>query len=206
MSAHRGSVYWNEYRKRWVMIAVESAGTSFLGEVWFAESDTPLGPWVYARKVVTHDRYSFYNPKQHPMLDKGGGRTLFFEGTYTRTFSGNPDATPRYDYNQIMYRLNLDDARLNLPVPVYRRRNAGRRAELPDRPSRRGESARPRSPVLRPRPLRARHAAGLRWRGRTGEADSEPGGTSRGGRSAEATLLRTPRGGRGIARDERRAP
>ena len=117
--AHRGSVYWNAYRKRWVMITVEIGGTSQLGEVWFAEADTPLGPWAYARKVVTHDHYSFYNPKQHPMFAKDGGRIIFFEGTYTRTFSGNPDPTPLYDYNQIMYRLDLSDKRLSLPVPIY---------------------------------------------------------------------------------------
>ena len=32
----------------------------------------------------------------------------------THTFSGNPDQTPRYDYNQIMYRLDLADERLTL--------------------------------------------------------------------------------------------
>jgi hypothetical protein len=118
--AHGGSVYWNSYRQRWVMIAVESVGgTSFLGEIWFAEGDTPLGPWVYARKIVTHDKYSFYNPKQHPMFDKDNGRIIFFEGTYATTFSGNPDATPRYDYNQIMYQLDLSDRRLALPVAIY---------------------------------------------------------------------------------------
>ena len=48
--AHGGSVYWNNYRKRWVMIAVESYGSSsLLGEIWFAEADTPLGPWTYAQ-------------------------------------------------------------------------------------------------------------------------------------------------------------
>jgi glutamyl/glutaminyl-tRNA synthetase len=118
-SAHGGSVYWNEFRKRWVMIAVQSAGTSYLGEVWYAESDTPLGPWVYARKVVTHDRYSFYNPKQHPFFDKDGGRVIFFEGTYTHTFSGNTEPTPLYDYNQVLYKLNLTDPRLVLPVAFY---------------------------------------------------------------------------------------
>ena len=116
--AHAGSIYWNEYRKRWVMIAVEIMGRSFLGEVWCAEAETPLGPWVYARKIVTHDRYSFYNPKQHPFFSKENGRVLYFEGTYTQTFSGNPVATPRYDYNQILYKLDLDDPRLNLPVLV----------------------------------------------------------------------------------------
>ncbi len=118
--AHGGSVYWNAYRERWVMLSVESFGsTSYLGEVWYAEADTPLGPWAYARKIVTHNKYSFYNPKQHPMLDKDGGRILFFEGTYTTTFSGNPDPTPRYDYNQIMYQLDLSDPRLALPVAIY---------------------------------------------------------------------------------------
>jgi hypothetical protein len=118
--AHGGSVYWNGYRNRWVMITAESFGsTSMLGEVWYAEADTPLGPWVYARKVVTHDKYSFYNPKQQPMFDKDGGRIIFFEGTYTTTFSGNPDPTPRYDYNQVMYQLDLSDPRLALPVPIY---------------------------------------------------------------------------------------
>jgi len=118
--AHGGSVYWNHYRKRWVMIAVESYGTSsMLGEIWFAEADAPLGPWTYARKIVSHDRYSFYNPKQHPMFDKDGGRVIFFEGTYTTTFSGNPNPTPRYDYNQLMYQLDLSDRRLALPVAIY---------------------------------------------------------------------------------------
>jgi hypothetical protein len=117
--AHSGSVSWNAYRRRWVLVAVQSGGTSFLGEVWYAEADTPAGPWAYAVKIVTHDRYSFYNPKLHPMFDKDGGRLIFFEGTYSQTFSGNPDPTPRYDYNQMMYKLDLADPRLALPVAVY---------------------------------------------------------------------------------------
>ena len=48
------------------------------------------------------------------------GRVIYFEGTYVNTFSGNPEKTPRYDYNQIMYKLDLADERLALPVPVYR--------------------------------------------------------------------------------------
>jgi hypothetical protein len=53
------------------------------------------------------------------MFDKDGGRTIFFEGTYTHTFSGNTDQTPRYDYNQIMYKLSLDDPRVAVPVAIY---------------------------------------------------------------------------------------
>lgn len=118
--AHSGSTYWNEYRRRWVMIAVELNGeSSLLGDVWYAEADAPTGPWRYARKIVTHDRYSFYNPKHHPFFDEDGGRLIYFEGTYTHTFSGNERPTPRYDYNQMMYRLDLSQDDLNLPVAFY---------------------------------------------------------------------------------------
>jgi len=125
ITPHGGSVYFNEYRQRWVAIFVQQFGeSSFLGEVWYAEADTPVGPWAYAGKIATHNKYSFYNPKQHPFFDKDGGRVIFFEGTYTFTFSGSlENATPRYDYNQIMYRLNLDDPRLALPVAVYQVRD-----------------------------------------------------------------------------------
>jgi hypothetical protein len=116
--AHNGSVNWNEFRKKWVMIAVEQGGSSsYLGEVWFAEADAPTGPWGPAVKVATHDRYTFYNPRHHPYFDRDGGRVIYFEGTYTNTFSGNPVQTPRYDYNQVMYRLDLGDPRLDFSKP-----------------------------------------------------------------------------------------
>jgi hypothetical protein len=74
---HRSSVQWNDFRRSWIMIGVESFGTSFLGEVWFAEAPTPEGPWEKAVKVVTHNRgttsdYSFYNPALHPYFDEAG--------------------------------------------------------------------------------------------------------------------------------------
>ncbi len=120
---HGGSVAWNAYRRRWIAVVLEAGGSSPLGEIWYAEADTVTGPWVYARKIVTHHRMSFYNPVHHPFLDGEGGRLIYFEGTYTQTFSGNPERTPRYDYNQILYRLDLADPRLALPVPVYRLRD-----------------------------------------------------------------------------------
>ncbi len=121
VTPHNGTVYYNAHRKRWIGIFVQHfGGPSVLGEVWYAEADTPVGPWAYARRIVTHDKYSFYNPKHHPLFDQDSGRTIYFEGTYSFTFSGSEEAaTPRYDYNQIMHRLNLDDPRLTLPVPVY---------------------------------------------------------------------------------------
>jgi hypothetical protein len=105
---HSGTVRWNGHRERWVLVAGEIGGTSHLGEVWYAEADAPTGPFPVAVKIVTHDRYSFYNVCHHDFLDRDGGRTIHFEGTFTRDFSGNPRPVPRADYNQVLYRLDLD--------------------------------------------------------------------------------------------------
>ncbi|HYE98495.1 MAG TPA: hypothetical protein VEJ18_06255, partial [Planctomycetota bacterium] len=110
---HRGSVRWNEHRKRWVMIASRIMGEeSVLGDVHYAEAERPEGPWPKSVKVVGHRKYTFYNPVHHAFFDREGGRIIHFEGTYTTAFSGNDAATPRYEYNQILYRLDLDDPRL----------------------------------------------------------------------------------------------
>jgi hypothetical protein len=121
---------FSSYRQKWTNILLELYGTSLLGEIWYAEADSPLGPWVYATKVVTHDKYSFYNPKQHPTFSRKGSRHLYFEGTYTHTFSQTEHRTPRYDYNQVMYRLDLDDPRLVLPAAVYDAKGQGHAADL----------------------------------------------------------------------------
>lgn len=110
---HSGSVRWNEHRQRWIMIAGQVGGqASNLGEVWYAESRAPSGPFGPAVRIVTHDRQSFYNVNHHAFLDREGGRLIHFEGTYTNTFSGNAEKTPRYDYNQVLYRLDLDNPAL----------------------------------------------------------------------------------------------
>jgi hypothetical protein len=114
------SCFWNSYRKRYIMIASESFGATLLGEVWYSEADRPEGPWVQARKIITHankkgDAHDFYNPTQHPFFDQEGGRVIYLEGSYVNTFSGNSQPTPYYEYNQIMYRLDLADPRLKLP-------------------------------------------------------------------------------------------
>jgi hypothetical protein len=107
------SVNYNPYRKRYIAIGCQVGGSnSMVGEIWYSEAEKPEGPWRWARKIVTHNHYSFYNPVQDAFFDQDGGRIIYFEGTYTGTFSRNEDFTPRYDYNQIMYRLDLSDPRL----------------------------------------------------------------------------------------------
>ncbi|MEZ6186344.1 MAG: hypothetical protein R3F62_15215 [Planctomycetota bacterium] len=112
---HRGSVQ-PDPAGGWTWIVTEGGGeSSHLGEVWFARAPSPLGPWGCARKVVTHQGYSFYNPTQHEFFSDA--RWLYFEGTYTTLFARTPQKTPRYDYNQIVYRLDRQDPRLRLPRP-----------------------------------------------------------------------------------------
>jgi hypothetical protein len=107
-----GSFYWNDHAKRYVMIGLEHLGTSVLGEIWYAESDKLEGPWTRAIKVASHQMQDLYNPKQHPFFDEQGGRLIYFEGTFTNGFSGSKLKTPRYDYNQLMYRLDLEEPRM----------------------------------------------------------------------------------------------
>ena len=110
---HHGAMAWSPYRKKWISIFTQEGGeSSYLGEIYYAEAEAPEGPWRKAVKILTHDRYSFYNPKQHPYFSDEAGRYLFFEGTYSAMFSRKTDPTPLYDYNQIMYRLDLSDRRL----------------------------------------------------------------------------------------------
>jgi hypothetical protein len=115
------SCFWNNYRQRYLMIASEVFGATMLGEIWYSEADRPEGPWVEAKKIITHankkgDAHDFYNPVQHPFFDQEGGRVIYLEGTYVNTFSGNPHPTPYYEYNQIMYRLDLSDPRLRFAM------------------------------------------------------------------------------------------
>jgi len=110
-NVHRGSIFWNNYRKKWILI---SGAT----DTWYSEADTPVGPWVYARKVAEHKSF-LYNPTQHPFFDQKGGAEVFFEGTFTKFFS-KEEIVPYYDYNQMFYKLSLENEQTFLPSPVYR--------------------------------------------------------------------------------------
>lgn len=110
---HSGHIAWNPFRQRWVTVFMEAWGKpSAFGELWYAEAPAPTGPWGKAVKILTHENYTFYNPRLHPEFTPTNSPVLLFEGTYTLTFADKPHPTPRYEYNQILYRLDLDDAAL----------------------------------------------------------------------------------------------
>ncbi len=72
----------------------------------------PFGPWGPAVKVLSHKNYAFYNPALHPEFTSPDSPILLFEGTHSTTFAFHAEPTPRYEYNQILYRLDLDDPKL----------------------------------------------------------------------------------------------
>jgi hypothetical protein len=108
-----GSITWNRFRQRWVTVFLQGLGLfSMSGEIWYAEAASPYGPWGPAVKILSHKNYTFYNPRIHPEFTAEVAPVLLFEGTYTQAFANRPEPTPRYDYNQVLYRLDLDDAQL----------------------------------------------------------------------------------------------
>ena len=116
MRAHRGSIAWNAFRGCWVSVFTEVGGQhSHLGEIWYAEAPSPTGPWGPAIQVASHPGYSFYNPLLHPGFSDEGSPVLVFEGTFTKMFSGTQAAVPRHDYNQVLYRLDLDEPPFTTP-------------------------------------------------------------------------------------------
>lgn len=108
-----GHMVWSGYKRKYVAIVQQKFGKpSGFGEVWYVESQSPYGPWENAVKVVTHDNYTFYNPVIHMEGRDPKSSVLLFEGTYTASFADRPPKTPRWDYTQVLYRLDLDDPRL----------------------------------------------------------------------------------------------
>ena len=84
-----------------------SGASSYLGEIWLASAPSPTGPWTDARKLATHDHYTFYNPILHAESFRDDSPLIHFEGTYVTTFSGHREPTPRWDYNQVLYQVDL---------------------------------------------------------------------------------------------------
>lgn len=107
---HRGAIAWNEHRGKWITIFTQNGGKpSMLGEIWFAEAESPTGPWKNAVKVATHNKYTFYNPQLHPEFVAADSPIVLFEATFTKTFSATTAPSPRHNYNQVLYRLDLND-------------------------------------------------------------------------------------------------
>ena len=87
IKSHNGAVAWNPHRKKWISIFTQEYGdSSYLGEIWYAEAESPAGPWRNAVKIVTHDRYSFYNP--------GSTRTLAAMGVTCTSRGLTPSCSP----------------------------------------------------------------------------------------------------------------
>lgn len=118
-----GSTYWNPYRGKFIAVATAGWGTdnggSPLGEIWYAESTELTGPWEQAVRVITHNvsQMSLYNPISIHPFDKDNGRTIYITGTYSFSFSAASHPTPLYDYNNLVFELDLSqDLPATIPV------------------------------------------------------------------------------------------
>lgn len=110
---HRGSIAWSPFRKRWIAIFTQNLGKpSAFGEIWYSEAESPLGPWQKTIKILSHDNYTFYNPRIQSELTPDDASFILFEGTFTAEFAHHAQPTPRHNYNQILYRLDLDNPKL----------------------------------------------------------------------------------------------
>lgn len=128
-NAAQVAIAWNSYLNLWVNIIQEHMGDTTAGEIWFSTARSPEGPWTNAKKVATHymnnqsyknNSNDLYNPVQHYELqgpEHGDGRYVYFSGTFVNTFSGNMWSTPLYNYNNLMYRLDVNETALQLPSP-----------------------------------------------------------------------------------------
>lgn len=106
--ARADSVAWNVFRKKWILLSKNSGTTT----IFYSEADQPTGPWPRAKAIITHAPYRLYNVLQHPFFDSRDGRIIYLEGTFTAKRSSAKIKVPDYDYNQLMYRLDLSDPRL----------------------------------------------------------------------------------------------
>ena len=111
ISVHKGHIAWHPWSRKWLAIFTQRGGgkecSSSRGEIWLAEASDPIGPYTAARKVLSHDCYTFYNPVLHPQFFSADSPLIHFEGSYTVEFSGNEMPTPRWDYNQVLYQVDL---------------------------------------------------------------------------------------------------
>ena len=112
IALHSGSVEWNAYRKRWIMLASASLAGSTTGDLWYAEADSASGPWGRAVCVASHAAASFEAPCQHAFFDQKDGQLIYFEGGYASPAGGS--LVPRYESNAVMYRIDLADERLKV--------------------------------------------------------------------------------------------
>lgn len=110
---HSGAIAWDNHRRKWIAVFQQDGGAGAKsGNVWYAEADSPFGPWGPAVEVLSHRKHTFYNVRLHPELTGPDAPFVLFEGTYTALFADGAARTPRHEYNQALYRLDLDDPAL----------------------------------------------------------------------------------------------
>ena len=63
--------------REWMVVNNDGSGS--LEDIYATVGDTPLGPWVYAQRIVDFPLMSFYNPSQDVFFNRHGGRRVFLK-------------------------------------------------------------------------------------------------------------------------------
>ena len=123
-----GTVNYNEALGQYLLIT-EYSSTDRRGAIFAGVSSSLTGPWTYVTPVLSHDvtGASCYNPLHMPWMDEEGGRFIYVACSYTAMWSdkNNPNSqwytcltgvdsyqncatpVPRYEYNNMVYRLDV---------------------------------------------------------------------------------------------------
>lgn len=120
-----GSVHWNGFKQKYIAIIGATPGPvpdalhsvasapkpSFDGEIYYAESDSLTSGWSNATLVITHSEseMSCYNPLQLPMYDDDEAGRIYITCTFVNSFSGVVHKQEKYDYNNMVFGLDLAD-------------------------------------------------------------------------------------------------
>eukprot|EP01052_Picozoa_sp_SAG31_P029157 SAG31_NODE_2876_length_4970_cov_2.820776_4_plen_229_part_00 len=79
----RGSVNWNAFLKKYILIADKgmhggASRESNYGEIWYCEATAITGPWRECVRVISHagTGTSCYNPLQLQFMDELGGQVV----------------------------------------------------------------------------------------------------------------------------------
>ncbi len=90
--------------RRRVLFLLASFGTLKRINLWGPGRTLSRSRRIHVTRFITLSSTLSFTKPDSPIV--------LFEATYTKEFSGNAEATPRHDYNQVLYRLDLDE----LPV------------------------------------------------------------------------------------------
>lgn len=120
-----GTVNWNSWTRKYLFVGTSNA-------VFMAFADQIEGPWVNATMVASHQQTgsSCYNGAHLPHMDLDGGRVVHLACTYTAMWSNGGAGQPGNSWSTCLFGLNGSKAGCASVVPRYEYNNLIYRVDL----------------------------------------------------------------------------